>query len=86
MKDTMLTTRDPNNADQKDFTSKPLTRDPANKNIRALRTSKKRPRVTIVRGNVSTTRMGFKTALRIPRIADATMAVPALAILIPGMI
>ena len=84
-KETMLTIKDPSKADQKDFTSKPWTRAPANKNIRALMTNKKSPKVTIVRGNVRTTRMGLKSAFRIPKIAAPIMAAPALAILIPGM-
>ena len=81
----MLTIKDPSKADPKDFTSKPLTREPANKNIRALMTNKKSPSVTIVRGNVRTTRMGFKRPLRMAKTAAPIMAAPALAILIPGM-
>ncbi len=50
MNETTLTTRDPSKADQKDFTSNPLTRAPANKNSRALMTSKNRPSVTICQG------------------------------------
>ena len=78
IKHTMLTTSDPSKADQKDLTSNPWTRAPARRNIRALMTSKKSPSVTIVRGNVRTTRIGFNSALRIPRIAAPIMAAPAL--------
>src|SRR4030065_2684050 len=72
---TMLIKIEPNTAPQKPLTWNPLTRAETNQSISPLMTSKKSPRVTIVRGRVSKTRMGRSIVLTIPnRKADTRAA------------
>ena len=80
----ILMSSEPKRAYQKFSTANPSINEAANKNSPALITSVKSPRVRIVIGRVSTTRIGFTTALRSPRITAAITAVKKLSTLIPG--
>ena len=63
------------NAHQKPSTLKPSTNLLPSRMITALITNRKRPRVKIVIGSVSKTRMGFNKVLKMARTIANTIAV-----------
>jgi hypothetical protein len=79
-----LTITEAINAGIKESTLNPCQTDPANQNTRAFRINKNNPKVITVRGRVSRVRMGFTVTLRIPRIAEATIAALMLRMCMPG--
>jgi len=70
----ILINKDPNMADQKPITSKPVITAEAIFNIRALMTKVKKPRDNILIGSVSRSAIGLKKAFRIPSMAAAKRA------------
>ena len=70
----MLINKDPNMADQKPITSKPVITAEAIFNISALMTKVKKPRDKILIGRVNRSAIGLKKAFRIPSIAAAKSA------------
>src|SRR5258705_366029 len=81
---TMLTSSAPQNAGQKPATWKPETNTETSHRQKALSTSRKRPRVSSVIGNVSTTRTGRTIALTSPSSNPATTAEASPSSRMPG--
>ena len=71
----ILISSEPRSAYQKLATEKPSIKEAAKMKRTALITRVKSPRVSNVIGNVSSTKTGLTTALRIPRITAAIRAV-----------
>lgn len=70
-----LMRNEPRRAYQKLVTAKPSMKEAAKRKSAALMTKVNRPRVSKVIGSVRMTRMGFKIALKTPRIRAAMTAV-----------
>src|SRR5258706_540069 len=81
---TMLTSSAPQNAVQKPATWKPEPNTETSHRQKALSTSRKRPRVSSVIGNVSTTRTGRTIALTSPSSNPATTAEASPSSRMPG--
>ena len=72
------------NATQNPSTPNPETKPSANKMITALITRRNNPKVTIVTGNVNSTRIGFTIKFKIANTSATIIAVPYPATLTPG--
>lgn len=74
----------PKSADQKDVIVKPGTIHDTNKNRKAFNIKRKTPRLTMVIGSVSSTRIGRIMAFNIPKMNAVIISVMKLFMCIPG--
>lgn len=80
----MDTKNEPTSASRKPSTRNPSMKDAAKRNSNAFIIKMNNPRVTIVIGNVSMTRIGFMITFKTPKISAVTIAMYKLSTVIPG--